>query len=238
MKALAVALVRWCVPNPEWWPQAMPVQAFDRILCKTHESLRLFEAITDKAELVGFTARDRYIADVPRERAFLHVAGKSIMKGTDAILAAWKQFHIDQPLTIVSSSRFKESIPGVRYLDWLDDAALKSEQNRNLFYLAPSQTEGYGHSLHEAASCGAVIARSEWSPMDEVPGVSMHAEAGRPMRLARTCRVSSGAIRDAVESCLAMDGGQIVALRAKTRESYVRERAAFESRFLHLLATI
>ena len=40
--------------------------------------------------------------------------------------------------------------------DYIDDAELRTLQNRHLFHLCPSETEGFGHHLVEGMSCGAI----------------------------------------------------------------------------------
>ena len=59
-----------------------------------------------RTEYIGFTSEDRLRRPrCQRERAFLHVAGKSGNKGTQAVLAAWRQHPHWPPLTMVQRSR-------------------------------------------------------------------------------------------------------------------------------------
>ena len=56
--------------------------AFDAVLCKTRHAERIFRALGSDARYVGFTSPDRMREAVPRERVFLHLAGRSSAKGT------------------------------------------------------------------------------------------------------------------------------------------------------------
>jgi hypothetical protein len=159
---LSLAPLNWWAPNPEWCrPEDLAwLPRFHRILCKTHEAERLFVPLTDKAVYTGFESEDRYDPDVPREHRVLHIAGGSILKGTQAVLAAWEQHQPPYPLTVVGDEQVVKprQIPNVTYrLGRLPDDELKTLQNSHLVHLQPSETEGWGHTIYEGLSVGAMV---------------------------------------------------------------------------------
>lgn len=231
----------WFIPNPEWYdPRWTPhLQRVERVLCKTRDAVRAFAPLTSRTELVGFLSRDRLDPDVPRERSFLCVAGVSIAKGADAAIEAWQTHRIGHPLTVVG--RLYEGhppVPGVTFRGHVADEELHRLQNAHRFHLCPSRSEGWGHTVHEAFSCEAVVAASDWPPLNEWPGVAVKirvSEAHR-QRLTPTCRASCGGVRDAVLACLEMSDEVAVGHGRAARRQFETERTAFEARMAELFA--
>ena len=91
-EAFPAAPVQWVMPHPEWWlpPYQESLPWITKVLCKTYDCLRLFQPLAGaRAEYLGFISRDLYRPEVARQRTFLHVAGNSAVKNTEAVLAAW-----------------------------------------------------------------------------------------------------------------------------------------------------
>ena len=151
------------VPNPEYLLQS-DIALLSRIDCvfvKTRHAEEILTRLGSRTEYIGFTSEDRRESGVPRTPGFLHVAGKSGNKGTQAVLDAWRQHPHWPQLTLVQRSRnlpVSDADPAnvVRLTEYVDDATLKQLQNSHRFHLCPSRTEGFGHYLMEALSVGAV----------------------------------------------------------------------------------
>src|SRR5690606_10342903 len=81
------------VPNPEWFKPCWRDDLGDLsgTLCKTHHAEDIFAGLGCRPRFVGFTSEDRLDRAVPRQRRFLHLAGKSPVKGTEAVLEAWRR---------------------------------------------------------------------------------------------------------------------------------------------------
>jgi hypothetical protein len=81
-------------PNNEWWNPINDrfLPQFNKICCKTMDCYRTWCAKVgpDKCLYTGFEARDLYDPSIPRENRFLHVAGESEYKNTEAVITAWK----------------------------------------------------------------------------------------------------------------------------------------------------
>lgn len=228
------------VPNPEWlldkWQSLLP--RFDLVLCKTRHAQRLFEARGCPTAYLGFTSDDRRDVSVPRERAFFHLAGSSAAKGTEVLLAAWRQ-HPEWPrLTVVQAERHARPGPAApnieHHIGYLDDSALRCLQNRHVFHLCPSEVEGYGHHLVEAMSVGAVVLATDAAPMNEHVtldrGVLIAAQVGRRQGLAMTHEVTVEAIERAVDYALCLTGWQRAAMGEAARSYFLAGRGAFHAR--------
>jgi hypothetical protein len=218
----------WLIPNPEWFrPTFRPhLERFHRVLCKTHDALRIFSKLTPATQFVGWASEDRYDPTVEREHAVFYNPGGSTARHHDAVFQAWRKIGPALPLTVVSSVVPDVSLPGVRMHRKLDEVSMRREQNRHLYHLCPSHYEGWGHYLHEALGVGALIATTDAAPMNEVAGIATTiptAGAGEQM-LARTAKVDAAGIVHAVNKLIGLKSPWGTAARA----SFVRERDAFE----------
>ena len=241
--ALGLAPRTWLIPNPEWWnpPWTPFLPKVERVLCKTREALRLFSAMSPHTEFVGFGARDRMDASVPRERRFLCAAGVSVGKGADAVVEAWLRYRIPWPLTVTGQLLAGHPpVAGVTFAGNVSDAQMKRLQNACRWHLQPSWTEGFGMAIHEALSCGGLVAVPDFPPMNEWPGcaIRMPVSETAPQRIATTCRMSPDSVRDAALALAALDDGQTATLRAAARQQYEQERSVFERRMVELLTAV
>lgn len=226
------------IPNPEWmldkWLPLLP--QFERVLCKTRHAERVFSALGCNTRYIGFTSEDRFDADVPRERAFLHVAGRSTAKGTDAVIQAWLRNPQWPILTVVQSRDVpRVEAPNIDHrLAYLDDTQLRRLQNAHAFHLCPSEAEGFGHYLVEALSTSAVVITTDGEPMNELVtperGILLPPADAQPMALGTRYRVEVVAIEAAVERALAMTPDTCAAMGAAARRFFLDNDAAFPPR--------
>lgn len=236
---LALAPRNFLVPNPEWfhlrWLRHL--KHFSGVLCKTRHARPVFDAVGARTQYVGFTSDDRLDASVPRERAVLHVAGRSSAKGTRAVLEAWQR-HPEWPrLTVIQ--RVAKGDGPVRAdnidhrLGHVDDAELRHLQNAHRFHLQPSEMEGFGHVLAEAMSTGNVVVTTDGAPMHELvsrrrgvlvapQGVSLHGLSPR-------FEIQPEAIEAAMYSALTLDDESATTLGAAARTRYLDNDAAFRA---------
>ncbi len=241
-RCLPLAERNLLLPNPEWflerWLPLLP--RFDAVLCKTRHAERIFRALGSDARYVGFTSPDRMREAVPRERMFLHLAGRSSAKGTQTLLATWQQ-HPEWPLLVVVQHP-KVAVGKVHAANidhriaYLGEAALRTLQNRCLFHLCPSETEGFGHYLMEGMSVGAVVLATAGEPMDELVtaqrGIRIPVANSRTDGLARRYLVDAEGISAAVERALALEEEALMQLSSNARAYYLSNDAAFARRFL------
>jgi hypothetical protein len=176
---------------------------------------------------------------VRRERRFLHLAGKSTMKGTDRLLRVWAQ-RPDWPTLTVIQHSVDMHAPEIsadnieRRIGYLDDAQVRQEQNANMFHVCLSITEGWGHYLAEALSVGAVPLTLDAPPMNELVttqrGLLVPYERTGTQRLAQTYFFSEAGLHAAVERAIAMSDEEWAALSAAGRRWYETNRSDFPRR--------
>ncbi len=229
------------VPNPEWFlPQWLPLlPRFEAVLCKTRHAEVAFRRLGCRTRYIGFTSRDRHDPAVPRRYAFFHLAGRSTAKGTRVLLETWQRHPHWPQLTVVQNPRSAgdpvraDNI--AHRIAYLDDAELRTLQNAHLFHLCPSEVEGFGHSLMEAMSVGAVTLTTDAEPMNELVtearGLLLPPARSHVQRLASYHYVDHAGIEAGVERALALSALQRASLSRAARRHFCRNDAAFAARF-------
>jgi len=228
------------IPNPEYFrpEDRAALGAMDEVWVKTRHAARLFDALGARTRFIGFDSEDRLLADVPRKRAFFHGPGRSGNKGTAALVQLWIR-HPEWPmLTVVwrrkrvDTSDMPANVRLVR--EHLDDNAYRRLQNEHRFHLCPSQTEGYGHYIAEAMSCGAIVVTLDAEPMNELVtnerGVLVAAHATGMQDLATLYAFDEAAMEAAIERCLHMDEATTTSLGQAARRWFEDNRATFPLR--------
>jgi len=235
------------VPNPEWTDRrdlAM-LGIADRVWAKTAEAAQLFVARGCRVVRIGFDSEDRYDRSVPRLSQFLHLAGRSPLKGTQRLLALWQR-HPEWPrLTLLQDSAQGDGErqqarrqPGpaniVQQHGFASDQELRQLQNSHRFHLCLSEAEGWGHYIAEAMSVGALAFTSDAAPMNELVsnerGVLVAARVGERHNLARIARFDEAALEAAIARALALDTTQLDAIGAAARRWFLDNKHGFAAR--------
>ena len=209
----------WVVPDPEWWYPQWPLDMWDLVLTKTHDATRIFRGLVgDRCEYLGWQARDVYDPSVPRQRAFLHVAGKSRAKNTPAVLDGAKRAGVR--VTVIAQGHQPR----------VTDAELAQLQNGHQFCLLPSAYEGYGHSLHEAYACGQVVLTTDAAPMNETgPAILIPPHAQKPQRYGLMHEVSGKAVCEAIRHALALSDAEVARMSEEGRAAVAFQRVQFQA---------
>jgi hypothetical protein len=236
------------MPNPEWFAEEDRrwLGGIDCVFAKTRHAQPLFEALGCRSVFTGFSSLDRRRAGVPPEATFFHLGGRSVNKGSQALVDLWLR-RPDFPL-LAMVQRAKLELPArlpvnLRlYGDYLDDAQLGVLQNRHRFHLCPSETEGFGHHLVEGLSVGAIVLATDAAPMNELVtherGVLVAANRSGTQRLATTWFVDPAALEAAVEYVLALDEAARAQLGANARAWWEDNDRAFRERIADAVASL
>jgi hypothetical protein len=235
----------WYIPNPEWFDPKVEdeyLPRFKYVLCKTKDSLKLFHPRSRSAVLLGFDNQDYHMPGIKRQFSFLHVAGQSVIKNTEAVIDAWNDFNIPYHLDLIATkylffSRVKSDKITV-YRDRIHEGMYVTLLNKNRFHVCPSKYEGWGHSIHDARSVGAVIITTDAPPMNEfnipqdclVPAVI----EGR-MRLANLNLVSAKDLAETVLRVAAFGQAMIWDIGDSNRENFLEDRDLFRYRFRQIV---
>jgi len=230
------------VPNPEWTDRrdlAM-LRVADRIWAKTALAEQLFAARGGRVLNIGFDSEDRLEFAVPRMPQFLHLAGRSPLKGTQRLLALWRR-HPEWPqLTVlqddqVGRERREVATPNVvLQRGFVSDQQLRTLQNAHRFHLCLSEAEGWGHYIAEAMSVGAVTFTTDAAPMNELIGAGrgllVGARLGEQHNLARIARFDEHALEAAIAHALLLDEVQLDAIGAAARDWFLANKHGFAVR--------
>lgn len=230
----------YLVPNPEWYRKNDLVPKFDLVLCKTKESLRIFQALTPKAVYFGFTSRDCYCDEVEKgNRAILHLAGRSEQKGTDTIMDVWQR---NPNLPLLQLLRVIEPrypvIANVRQLtDYVSLPELRYLQNHHGIHLCPSETEGFGHYLNEALSTGAVVVTTDAPPMNEFvtdPRCLVKTNRTQLQYLATNYYIDGAHLEAALAGLLNLPDEELKKIGQQNRQKYLENDRLFKQRLAEL----
>lgn len=244
------ARVNVLVPNPEWFDRrdARLLPMIDRIWAKTDISQEIFTARGCRTIRIGFDSEDRLETAVARLPKFLHLAGRSELKGTRRLVELWQrhpewpQLTVIQDASAVKQTTHVTAANIVYQRDYLDDAALRVLQNSHRFHLCLSEAEGWGHYIAEALSVGAITFTCDAAPMNELVsdqrGVLVAAQALGPHNLSQAVQFDQAALEAAVGRSLGLAMPQLLAIGAQARDWFVQNKRDFPARVQHAVAQL
>ncbi len=229
------------VPNPEWFDRRdlAFLGAAHRVWAKTAMAERLFAARGCRTLRIGFDSSDRQRLEIAREMRFLHLAGRSPLKGTSRLMALWRRHPEWPPLTVVQDVEVAlENGAGTANLtvlrEFLSDESLLRLQNSHRFHVCTSEAEGWGHYIAEAMSIGAVTITCDAAPMNELVtherGILVAAIAGERHNLATLQRFDESALEAAVAQALGMGPVRWDAIGTAARRWFLDNKATFHDR--------
>jgi glycosyltransferase involved in cell wall biosynthesis len=235
---MALARRNVLVPNPEWLtPRGQRyLPRFDAVLCKTRHATDLFAARGCKALHIGFDSPDCLRRGIAREQGFLHLAGASPFKGTERLLELWLR-HPEWPKLVVlqSPASGRETAVSAKNIDHrlgrVSVEEIRLLQNRYTHHLCLSETEGWGHYLVEAMSCGAVVITTDAPPMNELVdptrGVLVRTTEGRAFNMAQLYAFDEAALEATIERVVAMSEAERQRIGERARAWFDENHCSF-----------
>jgi hypothetical protein len=230
------------VPNPEWTDRrdVAMLGIADRVWAKSAVAEELFTARGSRVLRIGFDSQDRFERAVERLPQFLHLAGRSPLKGTQRLLALWQR-HPEWPrLTLLQdtpagiASRPPVAANIVHRHGFVNDQDLRTLQNAHRFHLCLSEAEGWGHYIAEALSVGAMTFTCDAPPMNELVsagrGVLVGAHLGEQHNLARMARFDEHALETAIARALLLNTTQLDAIGEAARGWFLANKQGFLAR--------
>lgn len=229
----------YLIPNPECCLLLSydKVPLFDLILCRTKEVERIYKTMNSNTVHMSFTCEDRYDPTVIKNyKQPIHLAGASIQKGTDRIAKIWEQ-NPDLPLLTMIRHLHKCQFPSLSNLkvvfEYLPDADLKKYQNQCGMHLCPSESEGFGHYIMEAMSCGAVVISTNAPPMNEFvldKRCLIDYDRTGTQNIATLYYIDVNKGASVIKGILALNDNELKAIGKKNREFYLKNDKYFKKK--------
>lgn len=236
-KSFQYAPKNYLMPNPDWFiGDIEKVVQFDLILCKTWEAVRIFEPHNPHTQFTSFTSRDHFEADVEKNfKGLFHCASTCILKGTSQILETWSN-NPDLPVLTLLNSKKIHCLP-MHNLETINQflpvEMLKKTQNQHGIHLCLSQTEGFGHNIFEALSCGVVVMTTDAPPMNEIvtdPRCLVPYNNISTFRLADRYFFDSKILTQKIEALLLLPDEELKEIGRKNRKRYLKNDRFFKKR--------
>ena len=241
------------VPNPEWFAdeQLQHLAGIDEVFCKTQDAMQVFKALGKRSRWVGFTGRDFWqgtLAAVRPMRA-LHLAGRSEHKGTRYVLESWRR-HPEWPeLTVVQrpldpATRLDTTPAGnIRFVAGrLSEQEIQHLRQEHPLWILPSEVEGYGQTLVEGLSVGAIVMTTDSPPMNEIVqpdrGVLVRARHAGALQLGSRYAVEPQALDDAVCDVLGWTLERRLATGTAARKWFLENDVRFRRDFTTALENL
>lgn len=235
-------------PNPEF---SKPenclnhLHKIDYIICKSKNTEAIFRNYHNAVYYTSFSSHDKYLP-AEKTREFVHLPGKSTHKGTRRLIDLWNM-NPDLPMLNIYnySPDYSDSISAknINYHRlFIDDQAYSEIQNRYLFHICPSETEGFGHYINEAKSTGAVIFTTDAPPMneliDEQCGFLIKANADRKINLAVTYLFDQVDLARKLAAVVNLGSDTSNEMSAVARMSFLQNEEYFLLRLSHVIKEI
>lgn len=246
-----MAKQQWLIPNQEWfapWDNDGIMPRIDKILCKTQDAVRIFSEMYGAARCrhIGFESQDLYDPSIERKRTFLHLAGQSRYKNSQAVAYAFAKYFDDptdkdvhKELVFIGAYpeevQFAQGHKNVRYINRATPAELKQLMNESMFHIIPSGAEGWGHAIHEGLSCGAVVVTTNFPPMNEFDGIArdflVPYQRTIPELAAQRAMVGAMEVKAIIERVSKLKNEEIEVIRQNARNAFLNQRELFRINF-------
>lgn len=233
--------------------QLAQLPGIDVVFCKMHHAVDVFNGLGKTTRWIGFTSSDHFNGTLAASQPVcaLHLAGRSIDKGTDRVVAAWR-LHPEWPaLTVVQRPHVGKfeldttPAPNIRFLTHsLEDEEILALQLGHALHVLPSEVEGYGQTIVEAMSVGAVVVTTDAPPMNELVtcerGVLVAVGPRTPMRLGFRIQAdasvsTASALEAAMTQVLAWPTEVRTAIGAAARAWFTRNDVRFRDDFVQVI---
>lgn len=228
------------IPNQEYPPGnwAEMASKIDMIWVKTRYAEKIFKEMNYPTTFVGFGSFDFYDQTIEKKPGtFLHVAGRSRMKGTDLLIMAWQRNPHWPLLTIIQSPLRRCSVMA-KNIDYravkLPANKLRRLQNESEFHVYPSLAEGFGHVLSESMGMGGIVITTNAPPMNELVtrerGLLVDYDKMTRQGLGMNYHCSMQSLEDTIEQALQLSDDDKISLSRHARKFFLDSCADFQRR--------
>ncbi len=228
------------IPNQEFLNRSMfsRLRRCKEVWCKTRYAEELLKKENFPVRYIGFTGTDILQPETPIDYSkFIHVAGRSHLKGTRQLLKLWQQ-HPEWPeLIVVTQQQAYQALvaPNIHFVPgYLSSHDLHTLMNTCGVHLCVSETEGFGHYISEALSVRAVVVTTNAPPMNELVSESfavlVDALQSKDMGLGSAFQAIDDDLEKKIEQILSLPLAKMAAMGTRAREHFLRNALEFRSR--------
>jgi len=226
------------IPNQEWVRPETQINLArcQQIWCKTHYAEQKFQERGFDVRYIGYTSNDRFLPIAPKDySSFIHIPGRSELKGTNTLIQVW-ELHPEWPtLKIVTRHKhlLRFAAPNIEILTkYLDEATLNMLMNSAGIHICPSETEGFGHYINEAFSTKAVVITTNAPPMNELVqsdfGILVKHSAVTQQGFGERFYIDAIELERGIEAAINMSQAEKSEMGERARASYIAKKSAFE----------
>lgn len=232
---LELSPVNVAIPNVEWCPPHM-VTAMRRcthVVAKTHSAAYFLRNAGIESIFTGWTSPDIYDGALSRHLDAVHIAGRSPLKNTNAVIQAMR--HLPGRMLHVFAPRNLGKVPDNVIHHKVNLTAERAVEviNMAMIHVLPSQYEGFGHMLNEAAACDARIVTTDHEPMRMFDDrFLVPVSASRRQGLATMAVTRPEDIAEQIERAIAWSG------TGSTRDAYLARDAEFKTAMGQFVSTL
>lgn len=229
------------IPNQEWSViNPLILERTDIVWCKSRLCETIFSEIGFRTCYIGFQTliNQQPALNHQRKREFFTRIGMTKTRGSDQLVELWSQ-HPEWPTLhmVIDSSLQPEKTPfNVHYIRPIEsDETYASLVNSFLFHIYVTEAEGFGHSIVESMSTGALVLVTKAAPMteyaDDTNAILIPAEYAGQMKLSPRFKSSNLQIETAINKALNLSDDQLVNIK----NNAMKVNAELEQKFIELL---
>lgn len=230
------------IPNQERYPRRhlRLLKKIDAVFTKSRHAQEIFSKHHGRVIFTGFTSENIFEDSVARKSgSFLHLAGKSSLKGTEAVLQLWERHPEWPPLTLVqSANKGSKHTPNnvLRLSHYLTKEELRRIMNEHEVHLCPSLSEGWGHYIAEALSCGNCVVTTDAAPMNELVtksrGILVSWHRAAPRHLGTNYWVKEDELEEKIQALVNGLGAEDHSKAVKGKEWFEENSQRFRERIV------
>ena len=236
------------IPNQEWLRSGTQqlITKNTKFWCKTQYACQKLDSLSQQITFLGFSSPDRRDSNIQRKtNHYIHVAGKSDQKGTIPLLNVWQQ-HPEWPILRVISRNpahqgYKQS--NIELIsDFLTEEQLSLLMNESVFHLCPSESEGFGHTIVEALSIGAIVITTNAPPMNELVdsecGFLVDWKSKKKQYFSEMHSIDEQDLESVISKTLVLTEQKIKAMQVKSRLKYQYNTKQFHHQLISNIQTL
>ncbi|MDP1684477.1 glycosyltransferase [Hydrogenophaga sp.] len=236
------------IPNQEWIrPETeLSMKRCERIWCKTRYAEMLLKSKGFSTEFLGFSSIDIFLAGVEKSYSkFLHVPGRSSLKGTDKIFEVWLRHPEWPPLTVITRNldHAKYRRENIKIItEFLSHDVLARLFNSLGVHLCVSETEGFGHYLNEACAAQSVVITTDAPPMNELvdAGTGFVVKYSSSIRqgISERFSVDSEDLEHTIARVINLSEAELVGYGLRARDAFIQRDLRFRESIKTLASNI